>query len=58
VVPLHELPVGSMTLDEMEKAMILKALGQYDNNLTQVALALGLSRQALYRRIEKYGVVV
>jgi two-component system, NtrC family, response regulator len=53
-----ELPVGSMTLEEMEKAMILKALEQYENNLSQVAYALGLSRQALYRRIEKYGVVV
>jgi two-component system, NtrC family, response regulator len=53
-----ELPVGSMTLEEMEKAMILKALEQYDNNLTQVASALGLSRQALYRRIEKYGMPV
>jgi two-component system, NtrC family, response regulator len=53
-----ELPVGSMTLEEMEKAMILKALEQYENNLTQVASALGLSRQALYRRIEKYGMPV
>jgi two-component system, NtrC family, response regulator len=53
-----ELPVGSMTLEEMERAMILKALKQYENNLTQVAFALGLSRQALYRRIEKYGVPV
>jgi DNA-binding NtrC family response regulator len=53
-----DLPVGSMTLEEMEKAMILKALKQYENNLQQVAYALGLSRQALYRRIEKYGVVV
>jgi DNA-binding NtrC family response regulator len=51
-------PVGSMTLEEMEKAMILKALRQYENNLSQVAIALGLSRQALYRRIEKYGVSV
>jgi two-component system, NtrC family, response regulator len=58
--PAHtpELPVGSMTLEEMERAMILKALKQYENNLSQVAYALGLSRQALYRRIEKYGVVV
>lgn len=56
--PSNELPVGSMTLEEMEKAMILKALKQYENNLSQVAIALGLSRQALYRRIEKYGVVV
>ena len=36
-----------LRLEEMEKAMILKALKQYENNLTQVASALGLSRQAL-----------
>src|SRR5690606_2704933 len=53
-----DLPVGSMTLEEMERAMIQKALKQYENNLTQVASALGLTRQALYRRIEKYGMPV
>lgn len=53
-----QLPVGSMTLDELEKAMIVKALQQYENNLTQVASALGLSRPALYRRIQKYGVPI
>jgi len=50
--------VGSMTLDEMEKAMIVKALQQYENNITKVAEALGLSRAALYRRFEKYGIEV
>lgn len=50
--------VGSMTLDEMEKAMIVKAMQQYENNITRVAEALGLSRAALYRRFEKYGIEV
>jgi DNA-binding NtrC family response regulator len=50
--------VGSMTLDEMEKAMIIKAMQQYENNITKVAEALGLSRAALYRRFEKYGIEV
>jgi DNA-binding NtrC family response regulator len=48
--------VGSMTLDEMEKAMIVKAMNAYRNNITKVAEALGLSRAALYRRFEKYGI--
>ncbi|MCI0694292.1 sigma-54 dependent transcriptional regulator [candidate division KSB1 bacterium] len=48
--------VGSMTLDEMEKAMIVKAMRQHENNITKVAEALGLSRAALYRRFEKYGI--
>ena len=50
--------VGSMTLDEMEKAMIIKAMQQHENNITRVAEALGLSRAALYRRFEKYGIEV
>jgi two-component system NtrC family response regulator len=47
---------GSMTLDEMEKAMIVKCLRYYEGNVTRVAEALGLSRAALYRRFEKYGL--
>jgi two-component system NtrC family response regulator len=47
---------GSMTLDEMEKAMIVKCLQHYEGNVTRVAEALGLSRAALYRRFEKYGL--
>jgi two-component system, NtrC family, response regulator len=50
-----ELPSpGSMTLDEMEKAMIVKCMRHYEGNITRVAEALGLSRAALYRRFEKY----
>ena len=47
---------GSMTLDEMEKAMIVKCMSHYEGNVTRVAEALGLSRAALYRRFEKYGL--
>ena len=47
---------GSMTLDEMEKAMILQCMEQYSGNISKVAEALGLSRPALYRRMEKYGL--
>ena len=45
---------GSMTLDEMEKAMIVECMRHYEGNITRVAEALGLSRAALYRRFEKY----
>jgi DNA-binding NtrC family response regulator len=47
---------GSMTLDEMERAMIVNCMRHYDGNLTRVAEALGLSRAALYRRLDKYGL--
>ena len=45
-----------LTLEELEKRTILQALDTHDNNLTQVALSLGISRAALYRRLEKYGI--
>ncbi len=48
--------VGSMTLDEIEKAMIEKSMAHHAGNITKVAEALGLSRAALYRRFEKYGI--
>ncbi len=51
-------PVGSMTMDEIEKAMILKSLRYHQGNISKVAQALGLSRAALYRRFEKYEIAV
>jgi len=47
---------GAMTLDEIERAMIEKCMRHYDGNISRVADALGLSRAALYRRLEKYGI--
>jgi DNA-binding NtrC family response regulator len=51
-------PVGSMTMDELEKAMIQKSLAHHGRNLSKVAESLGLSRAALYRRLEKYEIAV
>ena len=36
--------------------MILKCMSAYDGNISRVAEALGLSRAALYRRLEKFGI--
>jgi two-component system NtrC family response regulator len=47
---------GTMTLEEIEKGMILKCMRHYEGNVSRVAEALGLSRAALYRRFEKYGI--
>jgi DNA-binding NtrC family response regulator len=47
---------GSMTMDAIEKGMIVKCLAHYEGNLSRVAEALGLSRPALYRRLEKHGI--
>lgn len=43
-------------LDEVERQMIERAMKLYGGNLSKVATALGLTRQALYRRLEKYGI--
>jgi transcriptional regulator with PAS, ATPase and Fis domain len=48
--------VGSITLEEMERAMIEKSMVQYNNNVGKVAEALGISRAAVYRRLEKFGI--
>ena len=47
-----------MTLEEAERVMIQKALERHGGNVTDAARALGLSRSALYRRLEKYDVEV
>ena len=47
-----------MTLDEIERRTILQALERYKGNLSQVATALGISRAALYRRLEKYNITI
>ncbi len=47
---------GNMTLEEIEKEMILKTIEKFNGNISKVARSLGLSRGALYRRMEKYGI--
>ncbi|MFA6812907.1 MAG: sigma-54 dependent transcriptional regulator, partial [Bacteroidaceae bacterium] len=46
----------NLTLEEIEKQTIFEALKKYSNNLSNVARALGISRTALYRRLEKYDI--
>ena len=46
----------TMSIEEMEAQLIRKVLRRCDGNISQAAEALGLSRAALYRRIEKYGI--
>jgi DNA-binding NtrC family response regulator len=46
----------TMSIEEMEAQLIRRVLRRCDGNISQAAEALGLSRAALYRRIEKYGI--
>ena len=50
--------LGGMTLDEIERQTILQALDRHKGNLSQVAMTLGISRAALYRRLEKFNITV
>ena len=45
-----------MSLEEVEALLIKKALARFDGNVSQAANALGLSRSALYRRLQRYGL--
>ncbi len=47
---------AGLTLDELEINSIKNAMERCGGNMTQVAQTLGISRQALYRRLEKYGL--
>jgi DNA-binding NtrC family response regulator len=48
--------IDELTLDEVEKILIEKALQRYEGNVSQAADALGLSRSALYRRLQRHGL--
>jgi DNA-binding NtrC family response regulator len=49
-------PLEQMNLDEVEKFLIQKTLARCEGNATKAAEALGLSRSAFYRRLEKHGL--
>lgn len=51
------LNAEGMTLDEIERTTIEKAYEKYNGNVSQMATALGLTRQALYRRMVKYKLI-
>ena len=58
---LRSGPQGSpklddMSLEEVEAFLIKKALARYNGNVSHAANGLGLSRSALYRRLQRYGL--
>jgi DNA-binding NtrC family response regulator len=48
--------MDGMTLEQVERLMIEQALQQHAGNISRMAKALGLSRTALYRRLERHGL--
>jgi DNA-binding NtrC family response regulator len=45
-----------LSLEEVEAFLIKKALARFEGNVSRAAEALGLSRSALYRRLQRYGL--
>ena len=45
-----------LTLEELERQTISRALERHGGNLSKTAQELGISRAALYRRLDKYGI--
>ncbi|MDX2128334.1 MAG: sigma-54 dependent transcriptional regulator [Chloroherpetonaceae bacterium] len=50
--------LGTMTLDEMERTMIERAIEEHNGNISRIAESLGISRAALYRRLEKFRITI
>ena len=48
--------LDEMSLEEVECLLIKKALARHDGNVSRAADALGLSRSAMYRRLQRYGL--
>jgi DNA-binding NtrC family response regulator len=46
-----------MSLEDVEAVLIKKALARFNGNVSHAAGALGLSRSALYRRLQRYGLL-
>lgn len=54
--PSRMTATADSTLSELERERIMRAISDCDGNLTRASLSLGISRQALYRRIEKFKI--
>jgi DNA-binding NtrC family response regulator len=48
--------LDTLDLDQLEQAAVRQALSKHGGNVSEAARELGISRRALYRRIEKYGL--
>jgi DNA-binding NtrC family response regulator len=52
-----QLPgIGTLTLEEVEVEMIKRAMDYHKNKISRAATSLGLTRSALYRRLDKYQI--
>ena len=54
--PVRTAASTEITLEEMEKRMIVESIRRYDGNMSVVATKLGITRQTLYNKMKKYGI--
>ncbi|MBK9934938.1 MAG: sigma-54-dependent Fis family transcriptional regulator [Cytophagaceae bacterium] len=52
----NAIVVESFHIENLEKQLIIKTLKKYNGNITEASKEMGISRQALYRRIEKFNL--
>ena len=57
VAEMVSMPVGTMTLEEMEREAIVRALEQVSHNQVRAAKLLGISRDTLRYRMKKFGLL-
>jgi transcriptional regulator of acetoin/glycerol metabolism len=55
-VPQSAHRLEELGLEDVERILIQKALSRYGGNVSHASNALGLSRSALYRRLQKYSL--
>lgn len=54
---MEQEPLLNAAIDNIEKEVIKKALSESNGNKTKAALALGISRRSLHRKLQKYGMI-
>lgn len=53
---MFELPAEGVSLEEIEKNLIVQALTRADGNKTRAAQLLGISRRAIYSKMRTHGI--
>jgi transcriptional regulator of acetoin/glycerol metabolism len=51
------IPMETFNLEEVEEIVVRNAMEKFGGNVSKVARELGLSRPALYRRLERFGLL-
>jgi two-component system response regulator HydG len=53
---IHREAIPTLNLEELEKIAIIKALKETNQNKSEAAVTLGISRRTLHRKLKEYGI--